>query len=127
MKLDRTKQVFHGIYKTWRYTVDFIRWTSIVLFSVLFVAGMVLRLPWKILLLLAVIPAVGIFVPRKAQAWIWAFLTLVAAGVYLWIFLPENENSGWKTYQYTADADPDFLTSPQNAAVHYMKFSIFAG
>lgn len=122
MRSERAKQVFHGIYKTWRYTVDFIRWTSIVLFSVLFIAGLVLRLPWKILLLLAVIPAVGLFVPRKAQAWVWGFLTLVSAGVYLWIFLPENENSGWKTYQYTAEADPDFLTSPQNAAARYMNF-----
>lgn len=122
MESDSSKQLLRNVYKTWRYGVDFIRWTAFVVFSVLFVIGLVLRFPWKILMLLAVIPAVGFFVPRKYQKWIWAVLTLIAAGVYLWIYLPRTEESDWKTYQYIEEVNPEFLTSPENAAVHYTKF-----
>ena len=95
---------------------------AIVVFSVLLLAGLILRLPWKLLLLLAVIPAVGIFVPRNVQKWIWGGLTLFIIGVYLWIFfLPEGENSSWRTYRFDSEADHVFSNTPQNAAVHYVE------
>ncbi len=123
MRTDKAKLFLHGLLEVWRSITAIVRWTAVAVFSVLFLAGLLLRLPWKILFLLTVIPVVGLFVPRERQKWVWGAFTLVAAGVYLWIFfLPAHEESGWSTYQYIEEPSPEFLTNPENAAVHYVDF-----
>ena len=117
------KKSAKDLFIAWRYAVEVIRWTSVVVFTVLFLTGLILRLPWKILLLIVIIPIVGLVVPRKMQKWVWALLTLVGIGVYVWIFyLPEKAERGWKTYQFSGPADPAFPADEQNAALRYDRF-----
>lgn len=77
-----------------------LRWLSIAIFGVLFCAGVFFKLPWKIVVCLAVIPAVGIFVPRRIQPWCWAVLTAVLLGTAGWIFWPRADSGRWRTYRY---------------------------
>jgi hypothetical protein len=118
----KSKKFLRGLWRVWRLLTTFVRWTAIVVFSVLFVAGLILRIPWKILVLLALIPTIGLFVPRKRQKWFWMALALLAIGVYVWIFLPDLSGTIWQTYQFKDEGDADFLSNPKNAAVQYMRF-----
>lgn len=115
------KKILRGLWKAWRLLADVVRWTAIVVFSVLFVAGLILRLPWKILVLLAVIPVVGLFVPRRRQKWCWIALTVLVIGVHVWIYLPDLSGEVWRTYRFDSEADQVFLTGTYNAAVHYLQ------
>lgn len=115
------KKFLRGLWKAWRLLADFVRWTAVVVFSVLFFAGLILRLPWKILVLLAVIPVVGLFVPRKRQKWCWIALTVLAIGVHVWIYLPDLSGTVWRTYRFDSEADQVFLSGTYNAAVHYLQ------
>ena len=110
MNTDSVKTFCRGTYQAWRWLVMGLRWMAIVLFTLLFFVGLILRVPWKILLLLAVIPVVGIFVPQKVQKWVWGILTIVLIGVYVWIlYLPEEDSSQWKTYRFETEVESPFL------------------
>lgn len=77
-----------------------VRWLAIVVFGLLLVAGVLFKLPWKILVCLAVIPAVGIFVPRRIQPWCWGALAALLIGVGGWILWPRADGGRWRTYRY---------------------------
>jgi len=117
------KQFGKKIYTAWRVFVWILRWLSIVLFGVLFFVGVYFRLPWKVLACIAVIPVVGIFVPKKIQPWVWGFLTVLLLSVWGWVHLPEQGSSRWRPYQYDAElAEIERVYLPdgiENAADRY--------
>jgi hypothetical protein len=96
----KIKQVGKNIYTAWKVFVWVLRWLSIVLFGVLFFVGVYFRLPWKVLACIAVIPVVGIFVPRKIQPWVWGGLTVMILSLWGWVHLPERDSDKWKPYEY---------------------------
>jgi len=117
------KRFFKGTYTVWKCFLWGLRWLSIVAFGVLFFTGIYFELPWKVLVCLAVIPAVGIFVPRKIQPWVWMGLTLFLLVVWGWVNLPEHNSSRWRVYQYDkalAEIERDYLPEGmENAADLY--------
>lgn len=108
----------------WKWILAGIRWLSIVFFGVLFFIGLYFQLPWKVLACLAVIPVVGLFVPKKIQSWIWLSLTVLLMSLFGWLHLPENNTSRWQPYQFHHDLtlleNQSPLTGP-NAADLYNK------
>ena len=71
LDIDRVKDFAKATYKVWKWFLVALRWCSIIFFGVLFFVGLYIKLPWKVLASLAVIPVVGIFVPKKVQPWVW--------------------------------------------------------
>lgn len=123
MDKGRIKHFAKCIYTAWKGFVWFLRWLSIVVFGVLFFAGLYFKLPWKMLVCLAMIPVVGIFVPRKIQPWVWMSLTVLLLSVWGWIHLPEHNSDQWHIYQYEqelAEIERDYLgVGMENAADLY--------
>lgn len=95
------KQFGKNVYQTWKVFLWVLRWVSILVFGVLFFVGIYFKLPWKMLACLAIIPVVGIFVPRKIQPWVWWSLTLMIAALWGWVKLPEQSSSNWRPYEYS--------------------------
>ena len=100
MDIHRVTDFAKGTYKVWKWFLIVLRWCSIVLFGVLFFVGLYFKLPWKMLACLAVIPIVGICVPKKIQPWVWGSLTVLILSVWGWVHLPEQSSDKWKPYQY---------------------------
>ena len=96
MDKDSIKRFGTKAYASWRWLVWGVRWLAIVVFSVLTAAGILVKLPWKILVCLAIVPVVGILVPKRIQPWVWVSLTLVIAGLWLWVRLPGSDSSEWR-------------------------------
>lgn len=117
------KQFGKKIYTAWKVFVWILRWLSIVLFGVLFFVGVYFKLPWKVLACLAVIPVVGIFVPKKIQPWVWGTLTVLLLSVWGWVHLPEQNSREWRPYQYDGElAKIEQIGMPNgfvNAAARY--------
>jgi hypothetical protein len=90
-------------YAVWRGFVWFLRWVSIFLFGVLFFVGLYFKLPPKALACIAIIPLVGIFVPKKIQPWVWGGLTVLLLSVWGWVHLPEQGSRQWRPYQYDGE------------------------
>ena len=96
-----------------------LRWLSLIVCTAAFVAGLLLALPWKCLVFLAIFPITGFFVPRKKQKYIWLILMLLLIAVYIWIHLPESNTSTWRAYRFEVSDPPEVLSSSLNAAVQY--------
>jgi hypothetical protein len=106
-----------------RLIYAFIKWIAVAISLTLLIIGLILGLPWKILLLLAVIPTVGIFMPRDLQKWCWMVMAIVAIAVYLWIHSPEQNASQWRPFVFeqkiTEYLRKGQIPDPQNAALRY--------
>lgn len=117
------KKFGKGIYAAWRGFIWFLRWLTIVLFGVLFFVGIYFKLPWKVMACIAVIPLVGIFVPKKIQPWVWGSLTLLIVSLWGWVHLPERNSDQWRPYEYTDEfetiATDYFGADANNAADLY--------
>lgn len=79
------------------------RWLAVIVFSILFLVGIAVELPWKMLVCLAIIPVVGIFVPKKVQPWVWLAMTLLIVGAWVWIRLPGSNAGHWRVFQYESE------------------------
>lgn len=116
----------HGDRKTWgqaaglwRRLLQGLRWLVVAALTVLFFVGLFLELPWKLLVLLALIPLVVLLVPHRLQKYVWLTLTLLLLGLFIWIHLPEENTAQWGPYRFEMHENPELLTNPRNAAVHY--------
>ena len=103
MEQRNIKQFGKNVYTVWKWFIWGLRWLSIILFGMLFFIGIYFKLPWKVLACIALIPVVGIFVPRKIQPWIWGGMTLFIAALWGWVKLPEHSSKSWKPYEYTEE------------------------
>jgi hypothetical protein len=117
------KQFGKNIYQVWKVLLWVLRFASIIFFGILFFVGLYFKLPWKVLACIAVIPIVGIFVPKKIQPWIWGALTLLIVAVWGWVHLPGYGSTDWRPYEYT-DAlalieDDYYPADANNAATIY--------
>jgi hypothetical protein len=113
----------HKIFKPIRLIYAFIKWTLVTISLMLLIVGLLFAAPWQMLLLLAVIPTVGIFMPSDLQKWCWSGMAIVSIVIYIWIRSPEQNASQWRpfvfedkiaAYQYKGQI-PDYL----NAALRY--------
>ena len=100
---DRIKTFAKGTYVAWKWFLQGLRWLSIIVFAVLFFIGLYVKLPWKMLACLAVIPVVGICVPQKKQPYIWGLLTVILLSAWGWVHLPEHSNQQWQPFQYDTE------------------------
>lgn len=100
---DRQLNNLQELWIVWKWFRAVVRWLSIVIFGVLFFIALYFKMPWKVLVCLAVIPVVGMFVPRKIQSWIWLTLSVFLISLYGWLHLPEKNSSLWKPYQFGQD------------------------
>ena len=100
---ERIKKLTKRTLKVWKWFLIALRWCSIVFFSVLFFVGVYFKLPWKMLACLAVIPVVGVCVPKKIQPWVWGTLTVLILSVFGWVYLPEHSSNQWQPYQYDGE------------------------
>lgn len=120
---NRIKKLTKRIFKAWKWFLVALRWCSIIFFGVLFFVGLYFKLPWKMLACLAVIPVVGVCVPKKIQPWVWGTLTVLILSVWGWVHLPEQSSSKWQPYQYDqelAKIERDHLLGGmENAADRY--------
>ena len=105
MERQNIKDFSKNIYHAWRVFIWVLRWVSIVLFGVLFFIGIYFRLPWKALACIAVIPLVGIFVPKKIQPWVWGSITVLIVAMWGWVHLPEKNTGNWQPYEYSDELD----------------------
>ena len=87
----------------WKWAMWGLRWVSVFVFCVLFFVGVYLQLPWKMLVCLAVIPIVGIFVPKKIQPWVWGALTIILLVVWIWVRLPESNDQRWRPFRFDSE------------------------
>jgi hypothetical protein len=100
LDIHRVRDFAKGAYKVWKWFLVALRWCSIIFFGVLFFVGLYFKLPWKVLVCLAVIPVVGVCVPKKIQPWVWGALTVLILSVWGWVHLPEQNSRQWQPYQY---------------------------
>ena len=103
MDSKKIKQTGKNMYTAWKVFLWVLRWASIILFGMLFFVGIYFKLPSKVLACIAVIPVVGIFVPKKIQPWVWGGLTVLLMSVWGWVHLPEQSSSQWRPYQYDGE------------------------
>jgi len=72
---------------------------------------------------LAVIPIVGVCVPKKIQPWVWGTLTVLILSVWGWVHLPEQSSGKWQPYQYRQELlkikREHLLRGTENAAARY--------
>ncbi|MEJ5259110.1 MAG: hypothetical protein WHS88_02860 [Anaerohalosphaeraceae bacterium] len=101
---------------SWRLTSAIVRWSAVFLCSLLCSIGIALHIPIKIVLLLALIPFVSAFVPRKSQKWCWAAMAVAAISVWIWIQVPSGDSAEWNTYPFEIEQTENI---PDNAAVFY--------
>ncbi|HDS85634.1 MAG TPA: hypothetical protein ENN97_10630 [Phycisphaerales bacterium] len=97
------KRFVKSVYHAWKWLLWGLRWLAVAVFTILFLAGLFFSLPWKILACLAVVPFVGIFVPRRVQPWCWAAMTAVVIGLAVWVHLPQQDAARWRTYRFDTD------------------------
>ncbi len=107
----------------WRWFIWGLRWLAIVVFTLLLLAGIAVKLPWKVLVCLAIIPVVGVFVPKRVQPWVWMGLTIILLGAWLWVKLPGGTSGPWRPYQFDAELaglEATRAVDPSaNAAIRY--------
>lgn len=103
----------------WRRLRRGLHWLSVFFFITLFLAGLALALPWKVLHVLALIPAALILIPHHRRKYLYLTVAILLGGVLVWIHLPERAPEAWRTYHFSMYEDPEVLSSPQNAAVYY--------
>jgi hypothetical protein len=97
-----------------------VAWISAL--SLLLVVGLFLRAPWKITTLIFIFLAAATILPRVYRKWFWAGIGVIAAGLIIWVFLPED-SKGWRPYTFDKElaileakyAIPD----RENAAIVY--------
>lgn len=103
----------------------FLRFFSIFMFGTVLLMGLMWKLPWKITAAFALIPALGIFVPRKLLAVVFLIPILLTVGIYVWVQLPGTNSGQWQVYQFQPEPseweDLQPLDPSQNAAVLYEK------
>jgi len=92
-----------------RWFLQGLRWFCVGVFILLFIIGLLLSVSWKILFCLAIIPVTHIFLPKKAQSWVWVCLTGIILGLFIWVLLPELNKENWTPFQFD-----DELTTLQN-------------
>lgn len=100
-----------------------LRWLAVIVFVILFIVGILVELPWKIMVCLAIIPIVGIFFPKRIQPLAWLVIALMTVGAFVWVVLPGSDSSDWSVYQYDYEFEK-LLTVRQidggvNAAIQY--------
>ena len=69
------------------------------LFTLLIIAALFLRAPWKVTTLLFVILLACTVLPRPARKWFWASVGLLVLVLVIWVFLPDD-NEGWRPYTF---------------------------
>jgi hypothetical protein len=87
----------------WGWLLWGLRWLAVVVFIALLLIGIAVKLPWKVLVCLAVIPVVGIFVPKKVQPAAWLALTVLLVAAWVWVKLPGSASGQWQVYQFDAE------------------------
>ncbi|MBM4103709.1 MAG: hypothetical protein FJ263_06595 [Planctomycetes bacterium] len=100
MTTQQNKSSLKTLHKILRFSYAFIRWTAVAVALLLLLTGLALGVPWRVSLVFTVIPAVGIFMPRDLQKWCWMAMATVAAGIYAWIHIPEQDASQWQPYVF---------------------------
>lgn len=100
---DTIKQFAAGAATAWKWLLWGLRWLAVIVFTVLLAAGITVKLPWKVLVCLAVIPIVGIFVPKRFQPAAWMGLTIILLAAWVWVKLPGGSSGQWQVYQFDAE------------------------
>lgn len=103
MDTQQLKQFAKHTSTVWRWGLWGLRWLAVVVFTALLVAGIAVKLPWKVLVCLAVIPVVGIFVPKRFQSAAWLTLTVLLLAAWVWVKLPGGSSGQWQVYQFDAE------------------------
>ncbi len=125
MAIEKDKSLRAMLHQSLHLFYACVKWTAVAISSMLLALGLILRLPWQVSLVFAVIPAVGFFMPRDLQKWCWMALAAAGIAVYVWIRSPEQDASRWRPYVFEqkiaeylrAGQIPD----PYNAAIKYEK------
>ncbi len=98
----------------------FLRFFSVFLFIIVVWLAVSFKLPWKATVALAIVPALGMVIPRKFLAWLWLAPSLAVIGVYIWIQLPSGSSGDWTVYQFAPNTENMIRVSVErNAATHY--------
>ena len=101
----------------------FLRFMSLFLLLIVISLAIWRRLPWKVTTVLALVPALGVLVPRKLVIWVWLLPLIGVMGIYIWVQLPGQSGSEWSPYRY--DTENEVLSAnwdiadANNAAIAY--------
>ncbi|MCK5174063.1 MAG: hypothetical protein KAR47_11780, partial [Planctomycetes bacterium] len=101
-----------------------VRWIFIAILSILLVAGLAFRAPWKVLALVAILLAVATIVPKPARKYIWLAFAAVVIAIIIWAFVPETDTGEWKPYTFdkelaTLEAKRAIPDSENAATIYY--------
>ncbi len=101
----------------------FLRFVSLFLLIAVLLLAITRKLPWKVTTVLALVPVLGITVPRKLLVWVWLLPLAGFIGIYIWIQLPGQSRSDWHAYQFETEREvlsADWQMAPDdNAAMQY--------
>lgn len=101
----------------------FLRFVSFFLLVAVVGLAIMRKLPWKVTTVLALVPMLGITVPRKLLVWVWMLPLVGVIGIYIWIQLPDRNSSDWHVYQFETEREvlsADWQIAPnENAATQY--------
>ncbi len=100
MSLATAKRVRAVLWVALKWLLWGLRWLAVGVFAVMFAAGVVVSLPWKVLVCLAVVPLVGTFAPKRAQPWCWAAMIAIPIWAAVWVHLPQQDSGHWRTYRF---------------------------
>ena len=103
MDREAVKAFSRTAFKVRQGFIWFLRFVSVFLLLAVITLAVQWKLPWKITTVLLMVPVLGIVVPRKLLVWVWLLPLAAFASVYLWIHLPEQNDSEWQTYRYNIE------------------------
>ena len=123
MDREGLRQFSRAAFKIRQGFIWFLRFVSVFLLITVVSLTLLRQLPWKVPVVLGLVPTLGIVVPRKWVVWVWMLPLAGFIGIYTWIQLPERNSSDWRPYQFETEHEvlsADWQIAPEaNAATQY--------
>lgn len=98
------------------------RWVFVVAAALLLAGALWFRMPWKIPAVLATFVVACGFLPLSGRRWFWRGVLVVAVVPAVWVFLPV-QTQGWQVYQFDEELaqlqERRAVGDEQNAAIIY--------
>jgi len=106
----------------------FLKYIVLTILAVAVLAGIVFQLPWKINGLLFTFFAANTLLQKPAVKCFWLCVLAVVITLAIWLFLPDAQEKGWKTYKFEDEiqAFHQKYSVPENANAAVVYNNIFA-
>lgn len=103
----------------WLYAVG--RCIAVGIMSALLIAGLIAGAPWRINVVIGLLLANLIIVPRRLRICFDVIVGVIFIAIIVWVFSPDNDSQRWKPYAFDrelARAEADRMIPPEHNAAN---------